>query len=74
MGGCCALVWVVETRRRHGGEASERRGQVLRVRVQGTEEEEDGIRGREGERGDHPSPSAGQDREAMELICNAVPV
>lgn len=50
MGTVCVCVCVVETRQRQGGQASERRGLLLKVREQGTEEE-DRIRGREGERG-----------------------
>lgn len=56
---------VVETRQRHGGVAGERKGRVLKVRVRGTEEEEvkeeeDRIRGREGERGSSISISGKQ--------------
>lgn len=37
----CVCVWAFEMRQRHTGEAGERRGQLLKVRVQVTEEEED---------------------------------
>lgn len=50
--------WVLGGRDRDmGGKASEGRGQVLKVRVQGTQGEEDRIRGRERERGSSGSIS-----------------